>query len=76
MVEQVTVVGQVKGIINFPIDIFNRVLAIFSPNEILILFIISIVIGFFLKSRYKAGTIEFIILSLTVFFAFRFILGI
>ncbi len=74
--KQVTLIEQLKDLIHFPIVIFNKLLSSFNPYEVYILFIISATIGFYLKGRWKTGNIEFAVISFTLFFALRFILGI
>lgn len=55
-------------LISIPVLIINNLLSsAFPNNEVPALFLLSFLIGFFLKKRYKTGKVEYIILSLMVF---------
>jgi len=71
MAEQVTLIGQLKDLVNFPINLANGLLSSFHPYEVGILALFSILTGYFLKQRYKAGNAEFIFFSLIIFFALK-----
>tara|TARA_B100000315_G_C14247172_1_gene437996 strand:+ start:389 stop:619 length:231 start_codon:yes stop_codon:yes gene_type:complete len=54
--------------VNIPVGIVNNLLtSTFPGNETLLLFLTSFLIGFFLKKRYRADKIEFVILSMMIF---------
>lgn len=68
------IIAKIWEIINIPVAVINNLLSsAFPNNEVSALFFISLLIGFFLKKRYKTGKFEYVILSLIVFSALRYI---
>ena len=68
------ITSKIWEFINIPVIIINNLLtSMFPNNEVPALFILSFVIGFFLKKRYKVGKVEYVILSLMVFGFMRYL---
>jgi|TARA_Y100000034_G_scaffold114936_1_gene151545 hypothetical protein len=63
-----SITAKVWEFVNVPVDVLNNLMtATFPKNEVMALFAISILIGLFMKKRYKVGKVEFVILSLMTF---------
>ena len=71
---EVTIFGQLKDLVNVPIDIVNRLLPFFGEgNELYVVGLISLLIAYYLKKRWNEGVLIMLMIAGALFGFLRFV---